>query len=104
MKHIISALSLAAGIAALAGCAVGPVSVGEKSSPMYAAGSAYDAYYDNYYGPIYDGYWSDSGFNFRTAADQQYQQDTAGHFRRQATPGFQQIHGEVHPQAPGAPR
>jgi hypothetical protein len=100
MKRLVSGLSLAAAIAALTAC--GGNQPNAPASPMYTAGGTYDAYYDNAYGPIYDGYWSNGAFVYRTAPDQPYQQDTAGHFRQQPTPGFQEIQGQVHPGAPGA--
>ena len=102
MKRLIMALPLVAGMAVLAGCAEGPA--GDHTSPMYTAGGTYDAYYDNFYGRIYDGYWTGGTFNFRTAPNHHFQQDTAGHFRQQPTEGFQEIHGELHPGMPtGAP-
>ncbi len=101
MKRLISALSVAAGIATLAGCA------GDKNaqhtSPMYAAGGAIDVYYDNNYGPIYDGYWSGDTFHYRTGADQSFQADTAGHIRKSPAPGYHELRVEMHPAAPGAP-
>jgi hypothetical protein len=103
MKRLVSALTVVAGIAALGACSEGPVTFDERASPQYAAGGPYDAYYDNAYGPIYDGYWSGDTFNYRTAPDQGYQADTGSHFRKGPAPGFQQIHGETHPNASSPP-
>lgn len=101
MKHLISALAVAAGIAALAGC--GHDENAQHTSPMYSAGGAVDVYYDNNYGPIYDGYWSGETFHFRTGADQAFQADTGGHIRKSPAPGFSEVRVEQHPAAPGAP-
>lgn len=68
----------------LAGCA-GPGYVG--------GGVAYDGYYDNAYGPIYDGYWGDGGvFFYRSGHRGRYIRDTGGHFRRDAQNGYQPMH------------
>jgi hypothetical protein len=100
MKRLILGLTFAAAMAGVSGCAGGPFGGGNK---MYSAGGVYDAYYDNYYGKIYDGYWSGGTFNYRTAADRPFQQDLGGHFRQDAASGFDQIHGDMHPGAPGVP-
>ncbi len=57
----------------LAGCA-GPRYVG--------GGFGYDGYYDDHYGPIYDGYWGDGDvFYYRAHPHGRYIRDTGGHFR-----------------------
>lgn len=69
----------------LAGCA----------GPAYVGGGvvAYDGFYDNYYGPIYDGYWGDGGvFFYRSGPHGRYIRDRDGHFRRNAMTGYQPMH------------
>jgi hypothetical protein len=97
MKHLVSGLALAAAISAVIGCADDRWGY---SRMYYATGATYNAYYDNFYGPIYDGYWSGGTFNFRSAADRPFQQDTAGHFRKDPYQGFGLIHGDMHPGIP----
>lgn len=68
----------------LAGCA-GPGYVG--------GGVAYDGYYDNAYGPIYDGYWGEGDvFFYRSSHHGRYVRDTGGHFRHDMMAGYQPMH------------
>jgi hypothetical protein len=69
----------------LAGCA----------GPGYGGGGgvAYDGFYDNAYGPIYDGYWGDGdAFFYRSHRHGHYVRDTGSHFRHDAVNGFQPMH------------
>lgn len=103
MNRLIAALCLATGIAAVTGCAGGEQQR-DHTSPMYSQGASYDAYYDNHYGPIYDGYWSGGNggvFNYRTDPSQPFQQDTGGHFRTDPAPGYSEIRGQTQAPAPG---
>lgn len=69
----------------LAGCA-GPGYVGRGSI-------AYDGYYDNAYGPIYDGYWGDGDvFFYRSRPHGHYMRDTGHHFRHDASDGYRSMH------------
>ena len=53
----------------------------------------YDAYYDDAYGPFYDGYWGDDGaFYYRDRADHPFARDGGGHFRHGAAGGFHGVH------------
>jgi hypothetical protein len=52
---------------------------------------AQPAYYDGYYGPYYDGYWGPDGFFFFDVRVNKFVRDDGRHFRREASPGFQQI-------------
>jgi hypothetical protein len=99
MKRLMAGVTLAAAMVAVSGCASGPFG-GGTSSPMYAAGGQYHAYYDNFYGNIYDGYWSGDNFNFRTSPNAPFQLDSAGHFRKDSADGYKEIKGEMHPGAP----
>lgn len=65
----------------------------------------YDGYYDGYYGPIYDGYWGDSGvFFYRTSPEGRFRRGDVTHFRHEAAPGFNHVHGTAHaPQKPRQP-
>ena len=103
MKRLVAALFLAAAAAALAGCYIGPVQGDIHAGPMYSTGATYHAYYDNYYGQIYDGYWADDTFHYRTAPNHYFQQDTGGHFRQDPTQGFQEIQGQMFPDMPSHP-
>ena len=52
---------------------------------VYSGGSiAYDGYYDDYYGPVYDGYWGNDGYFYyrRGAQDRHFRRGDAHHFRR----------------------
>jgi hypothetical protein len=88
VKNLLSGLALGTAITAVSGCANRP--------------SSYQAYYDNSYGQIYDGYWTGDSFNFRTTQDQPFQNDTAGHFRKDPTQGFGEVKGKLHPGVPAA--
>lgn len=76
----------AAALLTLAGCA----------GPGYVGGGAmagYDGFYDDYYGPIYDGYWGDGGvFFYRSHPHGRYIRDGGGHFRHDAVNGFHSMH------------
>jgi hypothetical protein len=111
MKRIISTLPLAAGaagIVALAGCASNsawPWNWGNNNNHPARQYSSitYTVYYDNAYGPIFDGYWaSDGNFYFRNSGNEGFRKDTGGHFRRNAATGFNVIHGDMHVVPPQA--
>ena len=54
-------------------------------------------WYDNFYGPVYDGYWGPSGlFYFRTTADDAYHRDLYRHFRRNEFRGGVAFRFEYH--------
>ncbi len=56
-------------------------------------GIAYDGYYDDHYGPIYDGYWGDGDvFYYRSSRHGRYVRDNDHHFRRDTSQGFHQMH------------
>jgi hypothetical protein len=100
MKRNISGLPLAVGIVALVGCSSGVWPFNGHSSRLYPSrlysSTQYVVYYDNALGPFYDGFWGTDGiFYFRTAADQPFQQDTGGHFRRDAANGFAAVNGRI---------
>jgi hypothetical protein len=74
---------------------------------------AYDGYYDDYYGPIYDGYWGNGGvFYYRSHEHGRLIADRGNHFRHDmggAGPGgrggpgggghFHPMHGNFNPPA-----
>ena len=79
------------------GCAVygGPGGGGVVVGPV--ADIDYDAYYDGYYGPIYDGYWGDDGvFIYQTSEGAGWRRADATHFRHDTASGFNHIHGTAH--------
>jgi hypothetical protein len=48
-----------------------------------------DLYYDNYYGTVRDGYWSDDGwYYYRDRTSREYRRDDGRHFRRDAADGY----------------
>ena len=60
------------------------------------AGVDYDGYYDGYYGPFYGGYWGPSGyFYYSDRSGHRFHRDGAHHFRRDARPGYNPIHGHA---------
>jgi hypothetical protein len=90
-KYIATALGLFALISPLSACAGGYGTGGVA----YAGGSyAYDGFYDDYYGPIYDGYWGDDGgFYYRRGpSDRRFVRGDAAHFNRSGNAG-----GHFHP-------
>jgi len=95
MKKTLTALGLAVGLLGLTACASD--SYGHRDG--YAGGYgpepvAYDGYYDDSYGPFYDGYWAgDGGFYYTDAPGHPYHRDTAGHFRHDSAAGFHSVHG-----------
>ena len=55
-----------------------------------------DGYYDDYYGPLYDGYWGpDDYFYYRTGATGDYLRDNDHHFRHDSAQGFHSFHGRA---------
>lgn len=85
MKRVLI-LSLALGaMISLGGCTgyYGGAGVG------YGYNSYDDLYYDNYYGPVRDGYWSQDGwYYYRDRTTRQYRRDDGRHFRRDAADGY----------------
>jgi hypothetical protein len=60
-----------------------------------------DGYYDDAYGPVYDGYWGDGDvFYYRSSADGDYRRDDAHHFNRSAGNGFHTMHMRAGHAAP----
>ena len=56
----------------------------------------YDGYYDDYYGPFYDGYWAADGFfYFADGPGRSYRRDDFHHFRREASVGFHGVHSTM---------
>lgn len=101
MKRLVPALSLAALALALAAC-TGTTESRGYGGGLYVSDTSYDGYYDDYYGPIYDGYWTGDVFNYRYSPDQPFHRDEQHHVRRDAAPGYHAIHGDLH--ADGAAR
>ncbi|WP_019832960.1 hypothetical protein [Sphingomonas sp. PR090111-T3T-6A] len=81
----------------LAACA------GDYYGGPYGSGPiAYDGFYDDYYGPIHDGYWGDGGvFYYRRHQNGRFVADRSGHFRHDAGSGgpghFHPMHGNFTP-------
>ena len=100
-----TALGLGLAALPLAGCATD----GYGGGYTYSAGVAwndypYDFYYDNYYGPIYDGYWGGDGyFYYRSSvSDRGYRRGDGHHFRHDENGGtYHRYQGTVHQPAPG---
>jgi hypothetical protein len=83
----------AAAVTLLCGCA-GSYGVAYNGPPGDVV--AYDDFYDDYYGPIYDGYWGGDGFYYRSQAGGGFHRDDGQHFRREAAQGFHRIGGTAH--------
>lgn len=80
MNRLMIALCVALPALPLAACAGG-----YYGGAAYAGGPyGYSGYYDDYYGPIYDGYWGDDGaFYYRSGAhDRHYRRGDSSHFSR----------------------
>ncbi|THD55834.1 hypothetical protein [Phenylobacterium sp.] len=68
-------------------------------------GLAYDAYYDDAYGPYVDGYWgADDVFMYRHERNGEFARDEAHHFRHDTASGFHGVRTARAPAAPAAPR
>lgn len=84
MKHLMISLGLALGLSACA-------TYGDNGYG-YGGGYAYNGYYDNYYGPVYDGYWGDGDlFYYRTVRNGPYLRDDSRHFRRDTYQGYREF-------------
>jgi hypothetical protein len=88
MKSVVLGLAIASVAIGMASC--------ESPGRYSAAGRpvSYDAYYDDAYGPFYDGYWGDDGaFYYSGAAGRPFVRDGGGHFLHGAAGGFHGVHG-----------
>lgn len=94
LRHLLI-VGLAAGM--MSACADYGVGVGVDD---YAYGPpadvAFDGWYDGFYGPIYDGYWDNDIFYYRTADTGRYQRGDVAHFRHNPAPGYSHITGTAH--------
>ncbi len=94
MKKIMLALVAGAAIAILGACAE---SYGVHAGYYYGDGDWADAYYDDAYGPYYDGYWGGDGFfYYRDAESHPFVRDDAHHFRRDGNSGYHQVRAHGH--------
>ena len=95
------------GVAGLTAVLVG-VGVGSAHASVGVIGPALiaverDAYYDDHYGPFYNGYWAASGdYYYATAPNRPYVRDDGRHFRRVMLPGFRPVEGFVGTRSNGA--
>lgn len=97
MKRLLLALSLGAAVLGVSACAgaYGPDS--GRGLAYYDHGPiGFDGFYDDAYGPFYDGYWGDGGFYYSTGEGRPYQLDRGNHFRHDAFDGFHAFHGGMH--------
>ena len=87
--------------AGLSACA----SYGHRGAPDgYYDAAGYNAYYDDSYGPFYDGYWEGDTFLYSRARGEPFQRDEAHHFHRTASNGMHGVHGNFHaPSSRAAP-
>lgn len=95
MKHFIIALCAAVPALTVAGCYGG-------GGAVYSSGSfGYNGYYDDYYGPIYDGYWGGDGAFYyrRDVREHAYRRGDRAHFAHGTAPSaqFHEIHGTMSP-------
>ena len=68
-------------------------------APSYGGGGSiwYDAYYDDFYGPVYGGYWAPDGFFwYQSLIGGSYIQDHGRHFRRDHYSGYKQYRYQDH--------
>jgi hypothetical protein len=100
MKRPLVLLALAAAALPLAAC----VEDGYGYAAIYS--TPYYGWYDNFYGPIYDGYWgTDNFFYYRlTPNDRNYRRGDSRHFRRDAVPGgsYNRFEGTIRQPPQGA--
>lgn len=99
MKRLLIVLCATLPAIPLAACAGG---YGYGGGVGYAATPyAYNGYYDDYYGQIYDGYWGDDGgFYYRRGAhERSFRRGDPAHFNQSSAPGehFHQMQGSLTP-------
>jgi len=90
----ITALLVAVAATALSACATEVAYGPGPGYPVAAVG--WDGYYDDYYGPIYAGYWGNDGFYYRASTRDGFNHDDGQHVRREASQGFHHIGGAAH--------
>lgn len=100
MRKMLIALCAALPALSLGGCAAGYG--GGYGRVDYAGGPyGYDGYYDDFYGPIHDGYWGSDGFFYYRggANERRFRRGDPGHFRRDPGPGdrFHAMRGSIAP-------
>ena len=98
MKLPLNLCAAAAALLTLGGCAsydyaYDPYWYGydpyEYGYDQVALGYGSSIYYDDYYGPFWDGYWGpDGSFWFSAGPGRPFLRDFAGHFRHEAAFGF----------------
>jgi hypothetical protein len=99
MKKMMIALGALLPALSLGACAAGYGRVDYAGGPY-----SYDGYYDDFYGPIYDGYWGGDGFFYYRggANEHRFRRGDPGHFRHDAGPGggghFHSMQGAFTPQ------
>jgi hypothetical protein len=96
-------LSAAVAPLALAGCYEEGYGYGGGVAAGYGYGApyAYNGWYDDYYGPFYDGYWGGDGFFYYRSSvnDRDFRRGDPNHFRRAPGGGdhFHEMHGSFTP-------
>jgi hypothetical protein len=102
-KKLAALLGAAAIAALLSACASDD---GRHHHHAYVVGGIdYDGFYDDYYGPIQDGYWgTDNYFYYQDGPGHPYRRDEGGHVRHEAAGGFHAIHGHHSDPAPQGER
>lgn len=82
MKRLVIALVASVMPVVVGGCATGYDGYG--GGPY-----AFNGYYDDFYGPVYDGYWGNDGFFYYRggAGERRFRRGDAAHFRRDGAPG-----------------
>src|ERR1700722_18221549 len=91
MKRLIPLIGMASALALVAGCA--DTGYGDKYGYRHSDGAygadygppavGFEAFYDDSYGPFFDGYWANDGFYYRSSNQEAYHRDTGGPFRRE---------------------
>ena len=98
MKRILPLIGIGLAATALAACNEG---YGYDAGYTVGTPYAYDGYYDNYYGPIYDGYWgNDNYFYYRSSDhDRDFHRGDREHFNRSQAMGgnWHAMHGNFTP-------
>ncbi len=100
MKLLMTGLCVS-GVLLLAACAdtsgPGGYAYGYGGGPV-----GYDGYYDDAYGPFYDGYWAGDGyFYYRSGENGRYRRDDGHHFHHDAGAGMHAVQGHPHTQGSG---
>lgn len=99
MKTLLATIVAGVAVTSLGACAMEDEGFHHRYYSGFEAAVGYDGFYDDAYGPFYDGYWGNDGFfYYSVGAGRTYRRDEGHHFRHDAVAGFHEVHGQHHDQ------